>query len=391
MLLESARAVVAVVIATVALAATGCADGGQQQPGDAGVIRLGALFPLSGARKSAGEVATRAAQLAVNDANERGGVLGRRVQLTVGDDACEPATAVSAARTLIARDIVVSVGGACSIASVPTAKIFHDAGISMVIPTSNSSDLLTPGYDTVFLVSGTTDDEARFALDALGRLGVRRLAVIDDKTSYSVAMAATAATLAGRPDSPVALAGHLQLTQGARSYRRTADEVIAAGADAVFYTGYSAEAALLVTDLHAAGYRGTIVLGDGCSDPGTFAEVPAAVSDGVYTVTFPIPQHSTGIADWTEHYRTVYGSAPPPRTMQAYDAVAIALDAIRRAGTTDPAAVRAAIAATNRLPALTGPVRFHPDGSRVEPRFLLLQTRGTVTAPAPHAAPSGGA
>jgi branched-chain amino acid transport system substrate-binding protein len=63
--------------------------------------------------------------------------------------------------------------------------------------------------------------------------------------------------------------------------------------------------------------------------------------------------------------------------------VTVALDAIRRAGSIDHAAVRAAIAATPSLPLLTGTVRFNPDGTRANPKFLLLNVRNGMLAEIP--------
>jgi branched-chain amino acid transport system substrate-binding protein len=330
---------------------------------------------MSGPRSAVGQRNSAAARLAVKEANDAGGVLGRQVELVVGDDACDAGTAVAAANALLAKDILVSVGGACSVASVPTLTIFRNAGVPMVIPSSNSTDLLDPGYDSVFLVTGTTAAEARFTLGQLRHLGVRRLSVVDDSTSYSTTLANATVALAGPPGSGLSVAGHLQLSQGASSYRRIADDIVHAAADGVFFTGYSAEAAQLILDLKAAGYTGAVVFGDGCVDDSTFAKLSAADSNGVYAVSFPIPQYSPGAAEWAARYAAANGSSPGPDTMQAYDAVKIALDAVRRAGSTDRGAVRAAIASTQDLLALTGPVRFEPDGSRADPRFLLLQAR----------------
>lgn len=385
------RAVGAALVAALALAGAGGLGGCGTPPAepepraDDTVIRLGALFPVSGTRASAGKRASEAAQLAVDEANAAGGVLGRRIELIIEDDACDAGTAVTGATKLVAQEIVVSVGGACSVASVPASKIFDTARVPMILPTSNSSDLLAPGYNTVFLVSGTTTAEARFALAQLRRLGAHKVSVIDDKTTYSSTMAKAAVDLAAQPETGIALANHLELTQGAPSHRRTVDEVIRAGADAVFFTGYSAEASQLILDLRTAGYPGAIILGDGATDPLTFGKLTAAQSDGVYNVANPVPEYAPDIAEWTARYEAAYGDPPGPSTMQAYDAVTIALDAIRRAGTLDRARVRAAIANTQDLVTLTGPVRFNPDGSRADPRFLLLRAHNNKFELAPAA------
>ncbi len=121
-------------------------------------------MPLTGDNGEVGQRLVEAQQMAVKEVNDAGGVLGHRVELVTGDDACDSGTAVVKANDLVGEDIAVSVGGACSQATVPALKVFRDAGIPMIIPASNSTDLLAPGYDSVFLLSGTTKIEAQRAL-----------------------------------------------------------------------------------------------------------------------------------------------------------------------------------------------------------------------------------
>jgi branched-chain amino acid transport system substrate-binding protein len=92
---------------------------------------------------------------------------------------------VVSAKELVRKDITVSVGGGCSVAAVPVLKVFRDAGIPMIIPSANSTDLLAPGYDSVFLLSGTTKVEAQKAVAALANLHATRVAAVHDGTSFS--------------------------------------------------------------------------------------------------------------------------------------------------------------------------------------------------------------
>ena len=88
-----------------------------------------------------------------------------------------------------------------------------------------------------------------------------------------------------------------------------------------------------------------------------------------------VPSFVPDAANWAVRFKKANGSAPGQNTMEAYDAVRLALDAIKRAGSTDAAKVRDAIAATTDLRMLTGPVRFKPDGSRDAPNIFLLRPR----------------
>ncbi|GII22693.1 branched-chain amino acid ABC transporter substrate-binding protein [Planosporangium mesophilum] len=366
-----------VTVATAVLASAvlaGCAAKRPPQPAQPAPVRLGALVPLSGRNSPSGQAMVDAQQLAVREANEAGGVLGRRVELVVEDDACDPGTAVVAADKLIARDITVSVGGYCSSATVPTLKTFRNAGIPMVIPLSNSAELLQPRYDSVFLVCGTAEAEARFALQSMARLGSHRLAVVHDGTSFPLSLAG-ATVDAARTSGGVELTGEFELSQGAPSYTRTALQVRDSGADTVYFTGYYAEANRLIIDLRAAGFTGQIMVGDGAVDGPLLENLSPEQSKGVSGTTFMVPEFMPALADWSGRFTKAVGHAPGPSAPEAYDAVKLALDAIRRAGGLDRDAVRRAIAGTTELTLLSGDPRFNPDGTRVTPTFLLLAVR----------------
>jgi len=338
------------------------------------VIRLGTLVPLSGRNSPSGEAMVAAARLAVQEANDKGGVLGRQVELVVEDDACDPGTAVTAARNLIAKDVTVSVGGYCSSATVPTLKIFRTAGVPMIVALSNSTDLLTPGYDSIFLICGMVTAEADFAVDWMKRLGGHRLAVVHDGTSFPITLAESTVASAERTGD-VKVAAKLELSQGAPSYARTATSVIKSGADVVYYTGYYAEANQLIKDLRDGGFKGSVVVGDGATDGPLLENLTAAQSKKVYGTALIVPEFMPELKAWSDRYQAATGAAPGPSTVEAYDAVNVALDAISRAGSTDRAAVRKAISTTD-MQAMSGPMSFNADGTRKVPKFLLLRAEG---------------
>ena len=98
----------------------------------------------------------------------------------------------------------------------------------MIIPASNSIDLLGPHYDSVFLLSGTTAIEARRAVEFMHSSNVHRLALIDDGTSFPQTLATGAAASAHQPGSGTTVVAQLALSQGAGSYPRIVETVQAA-------------------------------------------------------------------------------------------------------------------------------------------------------------------
>jgi branched-chain amino acid transport system substrate-binding protein len=208
---------------------------------------------------------------------------------------------------------------------------------------------------------------------------------VDDGTTFASTIADTAADAARTLNGEPGVAVRLTLSQGASAYPRIVEAVKAANADMVFFTGYAAEAATLIRDLRTAGYAGKIMLSDGGVDPALFRTLDRARAEGVYGLSLPLPQFEPKAGAWASRYKKITGTAPGPFTMQAYDTVKLALNAIRRAGSLDRAKVCAAIAATTPadVTLLSGPSTFQADGTQQHSTFVPLIIRDGAFTPAP--------
>ncbi|MDI6097435.1 branched-chain amino acid ABC transporter substrate-binding protein [Actinoplanes sp. NEAU-A12] len=371
------RPIAVAAVAVLLSVPSACAAADTPQPAASsasGVIRLASLLPLTGRSSHSGEAMVNGAKLAINEVNAAGGVLGRQIELVAEDDACDPGTAVMAAQTVIKKDVALSVGGYCSSAVVPTLKIFRDAGIPMIIAQANSTDLIEPRYDSVFLICGTVMAEAHFAVDWMKRLGGTRLSVVHDGTSFPITLAESTAARA-RSTGALTVVNELKLSQGATNYQRIAQSIIDAKTDIVYYTGYYAEANQLIKDLRARGYTSEIVVGDGSADKPLLDELTESESRGVYGTALLVPELMPELETWSQRYQAAYGTRPGPSSAEAYDAVMVAVDAFKRAGSIDHEAVRKALAGTDHA-GLSGQIAFNADGTRTVPKFLLLKAEG---------------
>jgi branched-chain amino acid transport system substrate-binding protein len=152
-------------------------------------ILIGVAGPMTGAESWFGEQYQRAAALAVEELNARGGVLGQSVRLIVGDDFCDPDQAVALAHKLASDGVVFVAGHFCSHSSIPASKVYEDAGILMIAPSSVNSKLTDEGGPNVFRVCGRDDRQGAKVADYLAEHWAgKEIAILDDGTTWGRAL-----------------------------------------------------------------------------------------------------------------------------------------------------------------------------------------------------------
>lgn len=359
--------------ASLLLAMTGCsgglAGGGSGGDGGDGPITFGMLAPFSGSESAFGAYMQNGAQLAVDELNADGGVLGRELELVVEDDACDATTAVAGANKLVTEGITASVGGYCSGATLPTLPIFDEAGIPMVIPAANSNELVQ-GLPGVFLLNGTGTQQAAAAVKYAEAIGATTVAAIDDATSYSADLAASFVEQAG--DAGLDIAFEETVTPGENDYSAVATELASTQPDLVYWTGYYQEGGLIVRQATDAGYDGAFLVGDGSVDA-KFAEIAGAgYTDNVVATFTQTPDMIEGADQWITDYSELAGEAPGPYSTQAYDAVRVMAQAIEDAGSTDFDAVVAGLEGLDGFDTFAGPLTFTKDHTLSGGGFVIV-------------------
>ncbi len=336
-------------------------------------ITLGILVPTTGSQATDGRDMANAAQLAANEINAHGGVLGGKLVLDVQDDACDPQQAVSAASKLVSQGVAAVVGGYCSGATLPTLKVFGDAGLPFVITAANSTKLVDADPGDAFLVNSTGDDQVKTAVGLLKSDGVKRLAVVNEGDAYSADLAKLTAD--AWPASGGQLVGNEVVNKGEQDFSALVTRIKSERPDAVFWTAYYDDAALLIKQLRQAGYRGKILLGDGSNSPKVF-EIAGKGAEGTMLLANPtvdtLPNAKTFAAD----YKKAFHQDPGPYSALTYDGIDLLADAMKRAGSADKAKVVAALQATKAFPGISGPVTFTPKNTLNRSNFVVLIGKG---------------
>ncbi len=373
------RGRVTAILATSVLALAGCGNGLGSGGGNGGgsssnanaPIVLGMVAPSSGSSAAIGPNMSNGAQLAIDELNAKGGVLGRQLKLEVQDGACDPKTAVAAANKLISDGVTASVGGYCSGATLPTLPVFAKTNIPMIIPAANSNDLVTAGKKNVFLINGTGTQQGAAALTWMKKQGATNVALMNDNTSYSKNIAdVTSQNIQGTGSMKVAI--NEAVTPGESDYSANVSAVLATKPDFIYWTGYYQEGGLIIRQLRQAGYSGKIMVADGSVDAQLIKIAGATNAEGVFATMTQTPDTIPGANDWISKYKAKFTTDPGSYSTQSYDAVRVAADAIGNAKSTDGTKVISALEAINGFPLFSGPLKFTPEHTLTNGGFLIL-------------------
>ena len=365
--------------ATATLLLAGCGGGllagEDESDGTEGPIVLGMVTPLSGSSAAIGPYMENGAKLAVSEINADGGVDGRDLELIVEDGACDAKTAAAAANKLVTQEIVVSVGGYCSGATLPTLPIFNKAGVPMLIPAANSTELVDQGLENVFLINGTGTQQADAAVAYMEKAGATKVALMDDNTSYSVDIANLTAERLKESGGPELVAQE-SVTAGESDYSANVNAVLKANPDFVYWTGYYQEGGLIIRQLRQAGYDGAIMVADGSVDVKLLEIAGEQNAEGILATMTQTPDTIEGAEGWISDYKEQFGAEPGPYSTQSYDAVRVAAEAIREAGTTETDAVIEALEGIDGFQLFSGPLTFTEDHTLSSGGFQILESSG---------------
>jgi branched-chain amino acid transport system substrate-binding protein len=340
-------------------------------------LKIGFFGPLTGPVAADGASARQAVELAAQEVNGRGGLLGRPVELVVYDDRLNPQEAVAIAYKLIEKDQVVGVvSGAFSGPSRVTAPLFAKARIPMVAGYAVHPDV-TRGSDSNFRVGflGAVEGAAS-AEYAVVTLKARRPAVLSVDTDFGREIVAGFAARSEKLGAKVIIQQTYKYP-GETDFRPFLTRIMAAKPDLLFAAGYHDVAALMTLQAKELGITLPIVAKGGFDSP-KFVELARGTAEGVIVATNldrddPRPL----VQSYLKRYRAAYGSDLDMVGASSFDAFMILTNAIQRAGTTDRPALIKALNETKNYTGLTGTISKFVRGEVIKPVQFQVVKDGT--------------
>ncbi len=340
----------------------------------ADTIKLGIAGAHSGDLASYGLPSVKAAELVVKDINARGGILGKKVELLIEDDACKPEMATNTATKLVSKKVDIVMGHICSGATKAALGIYNDARIIVMSPSATNPELTQSGqYPNFFRTIASDDTQAKLEVDfVINRLKVKTIAVLHDKGDYGKGLAEYARKFAAASQK-VKVVLYEGITPGAVDYSAIVQKIKQSGAEAVIYGGYHPEAASIVSQMRKKGMKTIFISDDGVKDI-AFIKVAGKNAEGVYaTGPKDTSKNPLAIAASEAHKKT-YGSEPGAFYLNAYAATQAILNAIQKAKSTDYAKVSNALR-TYPVDTPLGKIKFDKRGDAIGVGFAMYQVK----------------
>jgi branched-chain amino acid transport system substrate-binding protein len=341
--------------------------GGEQEQGSSDVIKIGVFEPMTGANAAGGAMEVEGIKLANKLYPE---VLGKKVEVVIVDNKSDKVEAANAAARLVDKEKVTAIIGSWgSSFSMAAGSIVKEAQIPTV-GASCTNPLVTMGNDYYFRVCFIdTFQGAVMANYAYKEVGARKVAIVQEiSNDYSVGLAKFFTDefkrLTGDENAIVAVSNY---NTGDMDFTAQVTNLKSLNPDAVFAPGNYTESALLIKQARELGMDVPFLGGDTWEAP-EFLDVGKEKVEGAYFSTFftteiPITETSEIFID---EYRKEYNKEPAAVTALGFDAYMVILDAIERAGSADPVAVRDAIAQTKGYPGAAGIITLDATGDAVK-------------------------
>ena len=340
--------------------------------GDPDGIVIGGFMSLTGDISSYGTSSNAAMGMATEEINAAGGVLdGRKLHLVMEDTASDQKQAQNAARRLLdVHHAKVLVGEVASSLSLAVAPICQSAGIPMLSPSSTNPTLTGKG-DYVFRACFTDDQQGAYIATFAIKHGYQKGAILQDVgQDYSKGLADVIEREFTKQGGTIV--GRQSYTSQDKDFSAPLTTLKGQDLDVIFLPGYYTEAGLIIKQARELGLDVPFVGGDGWDSPQLVELAGDALNEDCFFVNhYSKNDPGEKVQQFVKNYNAKFGGDPDALAACAYDAMYIVADAINRAKSAEPKAIRDALAQTKDFQGVTGMITINDHRDALKPCVVL--------------------
>jgi branched-chain amino acid transport system substrate-binding protein len=334
-------------------------------------IVIATAGPMTGQYATFGEQMRRGAEMAVADINAKGGVMGKKLKLEIGDDACDPKQAVAVANQMVGKKIAFMAGHFCSSSSIPASAVYNEAGILQMTPASTNPKLTdeaaTKKWENVFRARGRDDVQGVTAANYLhAKFKGKAIAILHDKSAYGKGLADETKKALNKLGTKEKM--YEAYTQGDKDFTSLITKMKQAKIDVMYVGGYHTEAGLIVRQAREQGLAALLMSGDALVD-NEFWKITGPAGEGTLMTFAPDPRKLATTKDIVAKFKA-QNYDPEGYTLYTYAAIQSWAQAVEKVKGTDTKKVAAELRKMTAKTVL-GDLAWDKKGDVKNPKYVF--------------------
>jgi branched-chain amino acid transport system substrate-binding protein len=361
-------------VALAALAVLGLAGCGKK---DEGAVKIGHAGPLTGSVAHLGKDNENGVRLALDEANAAGTEIGGRkvsFELLSEDDQADPKQGTIVAQKLVDAKVAGVIGHLNSGTTIPASQLYHGAGIAQISPSATAVNYTAQNFKTTFRVMANDAQQGKVLGEfATAKLGVKNVVIIDDRSAYGKGLADEFEKAATGGGATILAREFTDTTK--TDFTAILTSIKGKNPELIFYGGMDAQAGPMMKQIQNLGIRAAYLAGDGVQTA-EFLKLAADAAEGVYASSPGVPlDHMPQGPAFAEKYKAKFNQEIQLYAPYAYDAMNVMLEAMKKAGSTDPAKYLPELAKI-QYQGVTGNIAFDEKGDIKGGGISLYQAKG---------------
>jgi branched-chain amino acid transport system substrate-binding protein len=361
------------VVLVIGVALIGCQKGQD-------TIKVGLAAVQSGSDAQIGATMLYGSQIAIDEWNAKGGVLGKQIETISLDDEGNAQKANTVAHNLVDDGVVAVLGHLNSNCTIPASIVYNDGKVLQITPGSTNPKYTEQGFPYAFRICGRDDQQGPVAAKYMHDvLKLNKIAILHNKTAYGEGLATEV------KKTFESLGGQVVMFQGfgtdESDFSANISVIQGSGAEGIFWGGMYGQGGPLCVKMRQSGVNIPFVSGDGCFDD-SFINTVGGTAANVY-LSFGKPYRDLPAAQpFLQKYKAKYGHDEGAYSVYGYDAANVLLTAIAQAGSTDADKV-AAVMKSRSFDTILGKIEFDEKGDVKGSGFVMWTIKDGKFEPLP--------
>ena len=322
-------------------------------------IKLGVGGPITGGSAAFGAQLKNGTEQAVEDINAAGGILGQKIQVSVGDDRADPKEGVSVANKFVGEGVKFVIGHFNSGVTIPASEAYQENGILEITPAATNPKVTERNMWNIFRVCGRDDQQGVLAGGIVAeRFKGKRVAVVHDKTTYGQGLAEETRKAMNKAGMKEVL--YEGVNVGEKDYSALVSKIKAAGADLVYWGGLHTEGGLIVRQMRDQGIKAPLMGGDGITTD-EFASIGGPGVEGTLMTFGPDARKNPAAAEVVKTFEAK-NINPEAYTLYSYAALQVIAMSADDAKSLDPKKVAEATKSGKAFKTVIGDLAYNKKG-----------------------------